>query len=116
VSTAASGDAWSGRLESKPGYGTYLCHAKRLYGGETPSLDADVIRRLALNGTERVPAAGKVPTAAEVAAWAAGKFGVSAEEVIPEELSASVVSNDWVDDKGVRHVRLTQYSKGWDAR
>ncbi|GBF89960.1 peptidase [Raphidocelis subcapitata] len=115
VTTAASSDVWSGRLESKPGYGTYMCYAKRLYGDETPSLDADVIRRVALDGPEAVPAAGKVPTAAEIAAWAAGKFNVSAEELVPEELSAAVPSNDWVDDRGVRHVRLIQYSKGWDA-
>jgi hypothetical protein len=116
VQAAASLGSWSGRLEGgKPGYGTYRCYAKRLFGSQKPSADADIIRRVTLDAPEAVPAAGKAPTISEVIAWAAGKFNVSAEQLVPEELSNEVAANDWVDDKGIRHVRLIQYSPDWEA-
>jgi hypothetical protein len=116
VQAAAGLGSWSGRLEGgKPGFGTYRCYAKRLFGSQKPSADADIIKRIVLDAPEVVPAAGKAPTAAEVIAWAAAKFNVSEDQLIPEELSNSVATNDWVDDKGIRHVRLIQWSPDWEA-
>jgi len=116
VTAAGGSDYFAGRLENAPGYGTYVCYSKRLWGGQAPPLDATSIKRMALVGNETVPAAGPVPKISEVAAWAAEQLGVPSEQLRAEELSNSVAANDWVDDKGIRHVRLVQWSVEDDAR
>lgn len=130
--TAAAGDSnkgaevYRGRLETaKRGFGAYVCYAKRLWGGEEPSADATILKRPAIasaggspgvaGATERVPSSGAVPTGAEVAKWVAAKLGVPEAELRPEELSDQVAANDWVDELGVRHVRLVQWDDEYEA-
>jgi hypothetical protein len=116
VTAAGGADYFSGRLENSPGYGTYVCYSKRLWGGQKPPADASSLRRFALAANDSVPAAGRVATIGEVAAWAADRLGIPAEQLVAEELSGAVAANDWVDDKGIRHVRLVQWSVDDDAR
>jgi len=75
-------------------------------------LNATIIQRVTLDAPEAVTSAGPSPTIYEVAAWAGAKLGLNATSLVPEALGYAVASNDWTDDKGIRHVRLEQHV-GW---
>ncbi|KAI8472161.1 MAG: hypothetical protein J3K34DRAFT_457928 [Monoraphidium minutum] len=110
--TVRASDRFLGRLEKEPGYGSYLCYNKGLFD-DVPA-DVASLTRATIEAPEAVPATGAAPTVDEIIAFAANKFGITADELQLESLSAQVAANDWTDDKGVRHVRLVQVSALWD--
>jgi len=74
--------------------------------------DAKLLKRAAVGASETVTSAGAIPTRSEVAAWANAKYQLDNDTVTtlrPAPLTRTVPTVDWVDEYGVRHVRLRQY-------
>jgi len=77
-------------------------------------MDASALVRTNAALPETVTSAGTTATRKEVVAWANTKFGLDGEYsalifLKPALLTKTVPTVDWVDEYGIRHVRLRQY-------